>query len=432
MSTTLLLATLAAPALAQESLSLRAATERARTAHPAVRAADASVEEARARAAASRAAWWPRVDATETVQRGNLPVYAFSTLLSQRRFGEADFAIATLNHPDPLTNHRAAVTVEHALFDSETSTASRTAALEVDAASQTARAAVQDTAARAAAAFASALVADAEVRAARGAVESAAEDLRRATERRDAGLATDADVLEMMVYQARSRAALIEAVSGAAIAQAALAAVMGDPVDRRYVLEIPPPLPQTTADLDVLEHEALSNRPELRRAHLREQIAAAEQAGARGALLPQVGWQAGYEWNGDSFGTRAGGWIVSADVRLNLFRGFADRARIARTAATTTRARAEREALAADVRLDVRTAAMRLESARARVDVARAAAEQAREGQRIVRDRYENGLAGIGDVLRAAQAVLDAERLDASASAAVITHSAQLDRALGR
>ena len=80
----------------------------------------------------------------------------------------------------------------------------------------------------------------------------------------------------------------------------------------------------------------------------------------------------------------------------------------------------------------MRSAALRLESARARLAVGRAAVAQSRESQRIIRDRYENGLAGVGDVLRAAQALLDAEMQQTAAEADVITGAAALDRAVGR
>jgi hypothetical protein len=44
-------------------------------------------------------------------------VFVFGSLLSQRRFATADFDIATLNNPSPLTNLRTAVTVEQCVFD---------------------------------------------------------------------------------------------------------------------------------------------------------------------------------------------------------------------------------------------------------------------------------------------------------------------------
>jgi outer membrane protein TolC len=66
------------------------------------------------------------------------------------------------------------------------------------------------------------------------------------------------------------------------------------------------------------------------------------------------------------------------------------------------------------------------------VTVGATAVSQARESQRIIRDRYEAGLVGVGDLLRAAQAVLDAELQHTAAQVEVITAAAMLDRAVGR
>jgi outer membrane protein TolC len=60
-----------------------------------------------------------------------------------------------------------------------------------------------------------------------------------------------------------------------------------------------------------------------------------------------------------------------------------------------------------------------------------AAVTQARESQRIVRDRYEQGLAESVALLRAAELVFEAEASEASASAGVLTARAALDRATG-
>ena len=44
------------------------------------------------------------MDASETWQRGNQPVFVFGSLLNQRRFTAADFALDALNHPDAIDN----------------------------------------------------------------------------------------------------------------------------------------------------------------------------------------------------------------------------------------------------------------------------------------------------------------------------------------
>jgi outer membrane protein TolC len=71
-------------------------------------------------------------------------------------------------------------------------------------------------------------------------------------------------------------------------------------------------------------------------------------------------------------------------------------------------------------------------AARAREDAGRAALAQARESQRIVRERYDGGLATITDVLRAAEAVRAAESRATAAEMAVILQRLAIERALGR
>jgi outer membrane protein TolC len=82
--------------------------------------------------------------------------------------------------------------------------------------------------------------------------------------------------------------------------------------------------------------------------------------------------------------------------------------------------------------VDVRTAVAHLAAARAREDAGRAALTQARESQRIVRDRYEAGLATVTDLLRAAEAALAAESRLATAETDLILQQVALDRAVGR
>lgn len=428
----LALASLPAAAAAQEPLTLADAIAAARRDNPGVRAARASEQEAAGRVQEASSGWFPRVDFSESWQRGNMPVYVFGSLLSQRRFTEANFAIDALNHPDALTNHRASLSFQHALFSSDVVTGRRAALVGRELAGTGRDAVERDVAVEATRSFGQALVAEAHLRAARAAVASADEDLRRATDRRATGLVTDADVLAIEVHLAEMRARAIDADSQRRIAMATLDLVMGQPLDREHVLAAVPPPAAEPLSLPALETEALGARPEARGAMLQERLAIVQQESARMALLPQVGWQGGYEWNGQSFGDRASGWMVGAEVRVNVFRGFADRARLAETARSVERARAQREAAEAGIRLDVRTAALRLEAARARLAVGSAAVAQARESQRIIRDRYENGLAGVSDVLRAAQAVLDAEAQQSAAESDVITGAAALDRAIGR
>ena len=95
-------------------------------------------------------------------------------------------------------------------------------------------------------------------------------------------------------------------------------------------------------------------------------------------------------------------------------------------------ARAAVDAARASANADVVVARERQRSARARLDVGRAAVSQARESERIIRDRYDVGLAAVNDVLRASSLVLEAETARIGAVVDALVADAQFDRATGR
>ena len=160
-----------APAPAQTPLTLEDAIRRAQGETADARALASTIEEANARIERAQSGFWPRVDVTETVQRGDQPVFVFSSLLSQRRFSAANFAIPSLNDPDPVTNTRTSVALEQRIFDSGlTHLGVQTAKLEREAASASGDAARQDLAFRAAQAFVQVLQFEATARAADAAV----------------------------------------------------------------------------------------------------------------------------------------------------------------------------------------------------------------------------------------------------------------------
>jgi outer membrane protein TolC len=186
------------------------------------------------------------------------------------------------------------------------------------------------------------------------------------------------------------------------------------------------------ADPDALVQEALQARPERASAVLATRLAENATRSAQAVLAPRVGVQGGWELNGHTVGASRSSWSVGAQVQLNLFRGFADAARLAEARHAQTRASAEQEAAERQIARDVRTALARVSAARAREAAGRSARLQAEESQRIVRDRYDSGLATATEVLQAAGAVLAAEARATEASTDLILQLIALERAVGR
>jgi outer membrane protein TolC len=431
----LLLLTTFAPvngALAQSSLTLEDAIKRAQADTADARSLASSIDEADARIQRAQSGFWPRVDVTETVQRGNQPVFVFGSLLAQRRFTAANFSIPALNHPDPVTNTRTAIVVDQSIFEAGlTRLGVEAAKLNREMAVASRDAADQDLAFRAAQAFVRVLQLEAAMRATDAAVVAATSDRARARDRHEVGLATEADGLAVDVHLADMRQRQISVAGDLAVARMQLADAVGLPLTDSLIL-VRPTERQAPADEAALVREALATHPQLRQSEVELQLADNGRRTARASLWPTVGVQGGWEFNGATLGAQQSSWVIGAEVRVNVFRGFADKARMAEAGHAHLRAAAERERVARRIEVEVRGALAQLAAARARGEAGLAAQAQAQASQRIIRDRYESGLATVTDMLRAAEAALDAESRAIAAAMDVILQTVALDRALGR
>jgi outer membrane protein TolC len=291
----------------------------------------------------------------------------------------------------------------------------------------------QDLAASVTEAYGRVLVAAGGRQSADAAVDTARADRELAGNRREAGLVTDADVLQIDVHLSRTREQQIVAASDERIARARLNQLMAAPLGEVFVLDRSPSAVAIDAsDVAALEAEAVEHRPDVALAALQEQLARASHTAARAAFLPQVSAQGAWEINGGAWNSRASSWIVGAVARVNVFNGFADKARLAEAGDRATRRALERTKAETAARLDVHLAVARLDAARASEAVGRDAVVQARESRRIIRDRYEAGLTDVASLLRSAEAVAQADAQQVAAQVAVLTASAALQRALGR
>ena len=424
---------LVTPAAAQAPLTLAEAIARARARNPDAGSSAAAEREAAERVAQARAGYWPRVDVAESWQRGNQPVFVFGLLLAQGRFEAQNFALAALNHPDAVDNFRSAVSVEQTLFDGTTRAQVTAAGIGHEVAAASRLLVDHDLALSVTEAYGRVLVASSARRSADAAAETARADRELAVNRRDAGVVTDADVLQLDVHVSRTREQQIRAMSDERVARVGLNQVMGEPLGEMFLLDSAPAAAVIDiSDLAALEAEAIGKRPDIAIAALQERLAQAQQTAARAAFLPQVSAQGGWEFNGGVWNSRQSSWGVGAVARINVFRGLADKARLAEATEQVTRRALERDKGVTAVRVDVHVAVAKLEAARASVAVGTGAVAQARESRRIIRNRYEAGLADVASLLRAAEAVVQAETQQATAQVAVLIETAALERSLGR
>jgi outer membrane protein TolC len=429
---------LALAAEAQSPLSVKDAVRLALQNNPATRMATAGEDQAKARQSQARAGYLPRVDYIESVDRGNNPVYVFGSLLTQHQFTSGNFDLGLLNRPDALSNFRSAVLVEQSLFDGgRTRLGIKTAEIGQNLAQEQSRRTAADLTLATVETYFGAVLAAASLEAAYQALATAKADLVNAEARRDSGLTTDADVLAFQVHVAEMEERRIRAASQVDVARAALNDVLGKPLDTAWTLpaEVTPgPLPAAALADTLANYEGgATARPEGRQSELGQELASTQRSAARSSYLPQVSFRGGVEADRQTFASRSGSnWMAGLTLRMNVFNGGADRARVAEAEAAVRRSQAEREGVLSSLRLEIRRAWFDLQSAGQRVKVAAAIVDQATESHRIIQNRYQGGLSTATELLRAETALLGArtQRLGALHDQRVA--AARLEYAAGR
>ena len=177
---------------------------------------------------------------------------------------------------------------------------------------------------------------------------------------------------------------------------------------------------------------AAQSRPEVKQTELAARIAEQQSAAARSALLPQFGVHGAFEADRQQFVNKGqANWLISASMRWNLFNGKADRARQAEAEASLQAARAQQRLAEQGVKLEAMKNWADVKAAEERVAVAAAAVAQAEESLRITKNRYENGLTTVTELIRNETALLDTRVRHLAAIHDQRVAAAQLELAAG-
>ena len=349
------------------------------------------------------------VDFSQGFTRGNNPVYVFGTLLTQRQFTAANFALDALNRPDPLNNFQSRVTAEQLIYDfGGLKNSIKAADLGRRMTEQERKSAELALAAGVARAYLGAQLTAQALEVAREAEKAALADLARAEKLQAAGLITEADVLSLKVHAAAMREQVIRAEANRTVALAALNEALGLPLETR--LDLTTPLAAALAPAGDPEQRALGSRPELSRMELAAEAAEAQAAAARSGYYPKIAMRGILEADRQQFVRKGGAnWMFGAGLEWRLFDGYRTRASVAEAKAQSAAARAGLRQYQSAVRLEVKQALAQYEAASERLKVTEAGVAQSEESLRILRNRYQNGLATVTDLLRSQVAVSDAK-----------------------
>jgi outer membrane protein TolC len=392
---------------AQESLTLRQAINQALGQNPEAAIARAGTMDAKAGASRARAMLLPQLGFTEDISRGNDPVYAFGTRLRQGQFTQADFALNALNFPQPIGNFSTRFSGLWVAFDSfKTQKEIHRADLFEESATSSAKAVDQQVVFRVVGAYQQVLYAQREIAVAQHEQETAAALESSVDDHVKAGLAVESDRMSAQVNIAARQEELIAAQGDLELAWAALREAVGTPDLKATELK---PIEPHTYPQGVLGQEietAQKTRADLMALGQAQSAQVSAVGAAKSDFGPRVSAYGNWEGDRASFaGSGGNNWVAGIQISVDIL-PLAKRAQLARESAAKQKIDAQASAFEQHLQLEVTQAHIHRQTAALQLETAQAAMNQSTESLRILKNRYNAGLATMTDLLRAE----DAER----------------------
>lgn len=254
-----------------------------------------------------------------------------------------------------------------------------------------------------------------QVRVAEDALHQKQEHLQMAKSRRDAGVATDLEVLRSQVDVANQKTQLLRMRGQADLARSALNAVMVRPVDA----PVEPVDRLAYVPLDVSLDEAvaaaLAGRPEMKALELAEkvqdQLVAVARAESRPSLEFNGSWGYSVRQPSNFLSGEFQKWSASVSLKVPVFDGFRTAGRVAQAKADRRKLGQDQVALENQIRLEAKDAVDRLRVAAQVLEAAELNVTQARKARDMTEANYRQGAATTLDVLDTQTALTLAESL---------------------
>jgi outer membrane protein len=386
-----------------ESLTLSEAIKIAVEQNPEIKAARFQVDMIKSEVAQARSGFFPQIYFTETFNRTTNPMWATGAKMLQGNLTQADFDLDKLNDPEAINNFTSAVSMSWSVYDGgQTTIGWKQAKQNHAAASLMLKRAGQEVITRTAKAYVNLLLARENLAVIDQTLETAKANLKMVRSRFESGFVVKSDFLRANVRIADLEQQRLEAESHVKVARAMLNAAMGMPTDKP--LHLVTPFKKCAETKGPVEHWitiALSNRPDLERIRYQEDIAKKEIDKSRAGHLPDLELVGNYEINSEDYSDTENNYAIGAVMRLNLFSGHRISAKTKAAKSSFFRIQQFRKNMELNVGVQARESFLKAQSAWKRIQVAKTAVEQAEEGLRIVRNRYNNGLLTIVGLLDA-------------------------------
>jgi len=414
-------------------ISIKAAVMMAVESNRSLRIAERWRDEVRATADAATGELLPRIDTSYAVSRTNSPINVFGDKLLQKRFTSADFAVSNLNNPQTINNYHTDISITIPVYQGGALWAEKRAK---DASARNAQwqymARQQMTILHVIETFSLLREQQAERQAAMQALKAARNHLTDTEALEHRGLAIISDVMDARSHKLEAAVALESTSHAIASAQDKLQQLLGLPSDKAISTTGIIKLVFSNQSRDKWLQEAIVSQPGLQAARHRLSVAQAKTDVATASFRPTINLQATEEWNSNIATPKNANATIAAEIRMNLFSGGSDRAKLHAARAATAAQELEIEDLTQTIHNAVLTAWRNLNQARSLLAANRQVLRQSMESLRIRKLREQQGLERSSDVLTAQSHTDRAHANAIRARYALIVAKARLLEAAGQ
>lgn len=252
-------------------------------------------------------------------------------------------------------------------------------------------------------AFYSALLAKEFVKVSEESLRQVENHLKTANDLKNAGAATTYDVLRASVQLANSRSQLIRAQNSLRLAMEGFKIILGLALNAEVNLEgefeYKPINSELNSEFDRLLKAALENRPDLKQLKLQEKASEKVVSVANAGNKPNLALLSTYEANKSGKWIRGEmdwrktiqSWNVVLALDLPIFDGFLTKAKVKQAKSGLNQIQLIKTQMEDNIRLEVKSAYLALQEAKALIDVQQETVQQAQEGLRIANLQYGNG-----------------------------------------
>jgi outer membrane protein TolC len=377
--------------------------------NPGVAGARYRVQEADAALRETQMKRLPSLTVNSEFTRGDNPVYTFGTLLEQRSFTQANFALDSLNNPGLLSNFKNSFEVGVPLFTGfELQSSERLGRLGRDAAASGQELTVENTRYQVVESFLHVLLQKELSQALAERIDASGAEIENARKLKEKGLVLGSDYYAAQAILGGLKAWRVQAEAGLAAARSGLATLMGVAPQSLSVNGVLTqkeyPLEQESA----LVESALRQRPELRQSALREDMSSVLRRKEGLSLLPKVEAFAAAETDTNDFNGNP--WNKMFGVRASLPLGDpAYPSRRSRAQASLEASRAETQRAQEAVRIEVSQVYQSYKGVRESLPIAKDTLDKATQSLELFRPLYREGRQSIMEVLRAEEGMAKAQ-----------------------